>query len=257
MGSLRISELAERADVPVSTLRYYERVGLLPLPGRSPNGYRFYDESAVEHLAFIGRAKRMGVPLEQVSELIELWSTGGCGPLQERIRSFLGSKIAEVRTQRTELAAFERQLESLFGRLENADGAPGPCQLDCACVHLDVGEIPDSGCTRFPTASREDVACTLPHDSQAARLDQWRDLLVDGTIEQAGHRLRITFTMSAGLAARLAGLCESEVACCSFFTFGMEISAGEIALVVEMPAVPEAQALAEMVFGSLPEPAYP
>jgi MerR family transcriptional regulator, copper efflux regulator len=76
--SLQISELAELAEVPVSTLRYYERIGLLPSPDRSLNGYRVYDESAVEHLAFIARAKRMGVPLEQVSELIELWSTGGC-----------------------------------------------------------------------------------------------------------------------------------------------------------------------------------
>jgi DNA-binding transcriptional MerR regulator len=73
VGSMRISELAERAEVPVSTLRYYERIGLLPSPERLLNGYRVYDESAIEHLAFIGRAKRMGVPLEQVSELIELW----------------------------------------------------------------------------------------------------------------------------------------------------------------------------------------
>jgi MerR family copper efflux transcriptional regulator len=102
VDKLRISQLAERADVPVSTVRYYERIGLLAPPERLNNGYRVYDESAAEHLAFIGRAKRMGVPLEEVSELIELWSTGGCRPLQDRIRAFLGGRIIEVRAQRRE-----------------------------------------------------------------------------------------------------------------------------------------------------------
>ena len=115
VGSIRISELAELAEVPVSTLRYYERIGLLPFTAQIGQRIWAYDESAVEHLAFISRAKRMGVPLDQVSELIELWSTGGCRPLQDRIGSFLAEKIAEVRDQRLELAAFENQLEGLLG----------------------------------------------------------------------------------------------------------------------------------------------
>ena len=50
MAHLRISDLAERAGVPVSTLRYYERIGLLPSPERSQNGYRLYDAGAVQKL---------------------------------------------------------------------------------------------------------------------------------------------------------------------------------------------------------------
>ena len=257
MAPMRISELAERTDVPVSTLRYYERIGLLAPPGRSPNGYRLYDESAVEHVEFVGRAKRMGVPLDQISELIELWSTAGCRPLQERIRSFLGTKIAEVRTQRTELAVFERQLESLFGRFENTDGSPGLCDPDCACVHLDVEEVTDAGRSRFPMTSRQEVACTLGRDAQAERVNQWRDVLAEGTVDEFGHGLRIAFKLSPGIAERLVRLCESEVACCSFFEFRIEISAGEVALVVGMPDGPEARALAEGVFGPLPVPAQP
>lgn len=254
MAHLRISDLAERADVPVSTLRYYERIGLLPSPERSQNGYRLYAESAIEHLAFIGRAKRMGVPLEQVGELIELWSTGGCRPLQARIRSFLTTKIAEVRLQRSELAEFEEQLQNLFGRLEKTDGSPGLCDLDCACVHLDVGEDANGGCARFPTASRDDIACALAQDEQSQRVEQWRNVLAGAAIERTSDGLRIRFPKGAAMAERVARLCESEAGCCSFFEFTMEISVGEVALIVRLPDQPEARALAEMVFGPLPEP---
>jgi len=250
---MRISELAEVAEVPVSTLRYYERIGLLPSPERLLNGYRVYDESAIEHLAFIGRAKRMGVPLEQVSELIEVWSTGGCRPLQERIRSFLAEKITEVHSQRLEFAEFERQLEGLLGRLDNSVSSPGLCDLDCACVHLDAGEEAVSTCSRFSTVSRGGVSCTLEHDEQAERVDQWRDLIARGQAEEARHGLRVSFDRSPEIAQRVARLSADEVSCCSFFTFRIEISALAVVLHVDVPDLPEARALCQMVFGSIPE----
>jgi len=253
VGSLRISELAELAEVPVSTLRYYERIGLLPSPERSLNGYRIYDDSAIEYLAFIGRAKRMGVPLGQVSELIELWSTGGCRPLQERIRSFLADKITEVRSQRLELAEFEGQLEGLLGRLDNSVSSPGLCDLDCACVHLDDDEEAVSTCYRFPTVSRGEVSCTLEDDDQAERIDQWRTLISHGQVEAAGHGLRVSFDRSAEIAERAARLGVEEVGCCSFFTFRIEISALAVVLHVDAPDLSEARALCEVVFGPIPE----
>jgi MerR family transcriptional regulator, copper efflux regulator len=253
VGSLRISELAELAEVPVSTLRYYERIGLLPSPDRLLNGYRVYDDSAVEHLAFIGRAKRMGVPLEQVSELIELWSTGGCRPLQERIRSFLAEKINEVRAQRLELAEFEHQLEGLLGRLDNSDSSSGLCDLDCACVHLDDRDDAVSTCSRFPTMSRGDVSCSLEHDAQAERVEQWRTLIAHGQVEASGNGLRIVFDRSTEIAERVGRLSAEEVSCCSFFAFRIEISASVVVLDVVVPDQPEARALCERVFGPLPE----
>jgi DNA-binding transcriptional MerR regulator len=257
VGSLRISELAELAEVPVSTLRYYERIGLLPAPRRLQNGYRVYDEAAIEQLAFISRAKRMGVPLEQVSELIELWSTGGCRPFQERISSFLVEKVTEVRTQRRELADFERQLEGLLGRLDSSVSSPGLCDLDCACVHLDDGEEAVSTCSRFPTVSRGDLSCTLEQDDQAERINQWRELIAHGEVEAADHGLRVSFDRSAEIAERVARLSADEVACCSFFSFSIEISALVVVLLVRVPESPDARAMCEIVFGPIPEIANP
>jgi GTP 3',8-cyclase len=86
---LRISELAGRSGVPASTLRYYERIGLVEPLGRSDNGCRVYDEATLERLAFIGRAKRLGMSLDDVATLLEAWCAGECEPLQYRLRRFV------------------------------------------------------------------------------------------------------------------------------------------------------------------------
>jgi MerR family transcriptional regulator, copper efflux regulator len=247
---MRISELAEQADIPVSTVRYYERIGLLRPPERQGNGYRRYDESDAEQLAFIGRAKRMGIPLVQVSELIGLWSSGGCRPMQEQIRAFLTGRVAEVRAQRTELAAFAHQLEALLGRIDGTGDEDRLCQLDCECVHLDDVD-PLAGCERFPAVAREhEVGCSLEVGQQGDRLRQWRDLVDEGrVVDRSETTLRVAFPVSTETAERLAGLCAAEVGCCSFFAFRVEISAASLTLQVEVPAQPEARQLMERLFG--------
>jgi hypothetical protein len=64
MNGLRVAELAARAGVAASTVRFYERAGLLSPARRAVNGYRIFDETALEELAFIQRAKaiRMSHP---------------------------------------------------------------------------------------------------------------------------------------------------------------------------------------------------
>src|SRR5579862_5267439 len=99
MTLVRISELAERSGVRSSTLRYYERIGLVAPIGRADNGYRVYDEAALERLAFIGRAKRLGMRLDDVATLMEAWFAGECQALHERLRQFVTGRLAEVRAQ--------------------------------------------------------------------------------------------------------------------------------------------------------------
>lgn len=255
---MRISDLADLAQVPVSTVRYYERIGLLQPPERSENGYRVYDESAAEHLAFIGRAKRMGVPLDEVAELIELWTTGGCRPLQDRLRSFLAHRIAEVRAQRTDLVAFEQQLRDLAARLEGSQANPGLCDLDCECVHLDEAVAPPGGCSQLPTGSQSEITCALDAPAQRDRIAEWHGLLSAGeVVDQEGHVLRIAFPTSAEFAGRLARLCAAEVTCCSFLRLAIEVTAKRLVLVVDAPDDPEAGRLLDALFGSIWESQRP
>src|SRR5215467_12928540 len=97
---LRVAELAERAGVAPSTVRFYERAGLLSPARRAENGYRVFDESALEELAFIQRAKGIGMSLEDIAELVVVWSSGSCQSLQARIRVHLTGLISGVRERR-------------------------------------------------------------------------------------------------------------------------------------------------------------
>ena len=249
MEALRISELADLTGLPVSTLRYYERIGLVPPPARLPNRYRVYDESVAELLAFIGRAKRMGVPLDQISELIELWSTGGCQPLQNRISAFLTEKISEVRTQRLEMTRFEAQLNGLLERLDNSDHSIGQCDLDCACVHLDPGDVSHEECSRSQLLKRE-APCSLEHDLRLERVEEWQRLTSRGQKQRTPSGAWVRFSPSADVITDLASLCAQELSCCSFFSFNIDISTEAVILRVEVPDQAEPQAICDAIFGS-------
>lgn len=69
---MKIGELAKRADVPVDTVRFYEREGVIPPPMRRESGYRDYSEVDVNRLQFVRRAKRLGFTLSEVQDLLGL-----------------------------------------------------------------------------------------------------------------------------------------------------------------------------------------
>src|SRR5579884_1255956 len=107
MSSLSISEVATRSGTPVSTLRYYERIGLVRPEGRGANNYRHYDPSVVERLAFIAEAKSLGLSLADVAGLVDAWAAGDCGPLAAGLRACLSELVTRLRRrietdQRTE-----------------------------------------------------------------------------------------------------------------------------------------------------------
>ena len=62
---LRRGELARRAGCNIETVRYYERIGLMPNPPRSENGFRSYEERHLTRLTFIRRARELGFTLEE------------------------------------------------------------------------------------------------------------------------------------------------------------------------------------------------
>ena len=69
---MKIGELAKRAEVPIDTVRYYEREGLIPPPVRRASGYRDYLDADVDRLRFMRRAKGLGFTLQEIRELLSL-----------------------------------------------------------------------------------------------------------------------------------------------------------------------------------------
>ncbi len=85
MKHLQVSELARGAGVPVSTVRFYERIGLVPEPSRTPSGYRLYESTAARRLGLITRGKALGLSLEEVRALLDVWDGTNCVDTRARL----------------------------------------------------------------------------------------------------------------------------------------------------------------------------
>jgi DNA-binding transcriptional MerR regulator len=118
--------------VPASTLRFYEQVGLLPA-ARTGSGYRVYDEDAVRRLEFIGSAKHLGLPLEEIRELLGAWEQGVCAQVRERLRPLIAERIAEAERRIAELSAFTAHLAAVHEELDGPAPAAA-CGPGCGCV---------------------------------------------------------------------------------------------------------------------------
>lgn len=106
MGAkLTIGELASEAGVPVSTVRYYERAGLLRPGARSPANYRLYSEEGLERLRFIRAAQATGFTLENVKALLR---PAPCG----RVQQVIEERLAEVAERMKELRHVQRVLRA-------------------------------------------------------------------------------------------------------------------------------------------------
>ena len=94
---LTIGELAEAAGVPVSTIRYYERAGLLKASVRSPANYRLYAADGLERLRFIRAAQATGFTLDDVTKLLRPAPCGSVQQLIEKRLNEVGSRMRELR----------------------------------------------------------------------------------------------------------------------------------------------------------------
>jgi DNA-binding transcriptional MerR regulator len=103
--ALTVSALADQAGLSADTIRYYERVGLLP-------GYRLYDEAAVGRLRLIKGAQRAGLRLREIGELLQVADRGQC-PCGHT-ETLLRERLAEVRAELTRLRALETELTRLL-----------------------------------------------------------------------------------------------------------------------------------------------
>ncbi len=111
-----IGRLARLAGVPVSTIRYYERSGLLPRPARSPSGYRLYDERDLERLTFIRSAQSVGFSLDDIRELLRLDERDSC----RRVRGILSRRLDEVERRLREITALRDTLCNALKRCQRA-----------------------------------------------------------------------------------------------------------------------------------------
>ena len=111
---MKIGRLSERTGVKIETIRYYERIGLLAPPPRTPGGYRDYDDAARKRLRFIRRGRELGFTLDEVRMLLSL-ADGDAGPCTV-VAAMTRRHLADVRARIADLARLESTLDDLARR---------------------------------------------------------------------------------------------------------------------------------------------
>jgi MerR family mercuric resistance operon transcriptional regulator len=123
---LSIGKLSRRTGVNIETIRYYERIKMLPAPPRTASGRRVYGPAETRTLAFIRRSRELGFTLDEIRALLALSDDNGREICAEA-RDLAAGHLADVRAKIADLRAMERVLADAVRRCE-AGEAPG-CPL--------------------------------------------------------------------------------------------------------------------------------
>ena len=128
---MKIGALAELVDVSTKTVRYYESIGLLAEPDRTPSGYRDYDEHAVERLRFVRDAQASGLTLTEIASVLELKDAGSTSCAHTA--ALLDRHVAELNAQIDRLVQARVELTAMADRARSLDPSsctdPNRCQV--------------------------------------------------------------------------------------------------------------------------------
>ncbi|WNG52200.1 MerR family transcriptional regulator [Archangium minus] len=116
---MRIGELARRAQVTPRTVRYYESLGLIPPGERHGTGQHFYTEDTLARLRKIEQLKQLGLSLDEIGEVIELYFTDPSGVRpKQKVLAILRAHLAEVDQKIGALEQFRADLQANIERFE-------------------------------------------------------------------------------------------------------------------------------------------
>ena len=116
-AEIAIGELSRQTNCNIETIRYYERIGLLPEPRRPGGRFRRYDADDIARLRFVRRARQRGFTLDEVRALMRLADTDGDN-VRAEARSLAAAHVAEIRAKIADLQAMERVLTAAICECE-------------------------------------------------------------------------------------------------------------------------------------------
>jgi arsenate reductase len=162
---MRIAELAHRAGVAASAVRWYEHEGVLPAPGRQPNGYRDYDEVDLARLRLVVSLRRLGLAPEDAGRLARRCLERGSVDLE--LAPLLAGQRQAIERQRADLDRLEAELLDLESTIAAAGRVAGkdhpmpvePIRVLFVCTHNSArSQIAEAlltryGCTDFEVFS--------------------------------------------------------------------------------------------------------
>lgn len=154
---LSIGQVARRAGVSTQAIRYYERIGLLPRPTRSANGYRWYTGMDVRRVQLLQRMRSLGTPLAAAKPVVDRATKALCAEVQHDLLDLAQQRLGEIDrqiaalvAQRTEVQRFRRALETM--RL---------------CADISFADCTDVACVTQPETCRSEEVCPMSFNEHA------------------------------------------------------------------------------------------
>ena len=124
---MKIGKLARQTSFSKDTIRYYEKIGLIPEPDRRASGYREFDESYVERLLFVKEFQKLGFTLSEIDTLLNMRfdenATTG------EVKGFFEDKIEEVEEKIRNLSAIRDALTKASSRCEGGNKPVSECAI--------------------------------------------------------------------------------------------------------------------------------
>jgi Cu(I)-responsive transcriptional regulator len=133
---MNISEAARRSGLSAKTIRYYEEIGLIAPAARSENGYRQYDQAALEELKFMARAREVGFDLEECRQLLMLHRDHS--RQSRHAKALVLEKSHQLQRRIEQLTAMQRVLEDMARRCHGDEGPECAILEDLAAPQEDM-----------------------------------------------------------------------------------------------------------------------
>lgn len=146
---MNIGDASSRSGVSAKMIRYYEQIGLIPQARRTTSGYRDYAEADIHMLRFIARARDLGFPVAEITDLLDLWRD--TGRRSADVKALAQARVRELRRKIAHLQDMAETLEDLARScagndrpecpiLRNLEAATSPAPDNCGhhardCTH--------------------------------------------------------------------------------------------------------------------------
>ena len=114
-----IGALSKRTGCNIETIRFYERIGVMPKPARTEGGHRVYTEDQLKRLTFIRRSRELGFTLDQVRDLLGL--VDGNDYTCDEVKAMTVEHADEVRQKIADLTKLKRVLDDMVSQCDRGD----------------------------------------------------------------------------------------------------------------------------------------
>ena len=144
MDVLSIGKLSKQSGVNIETIRYYEKIGVMPAPGRSAGGFRIYEPDHLKRLSFVRRGRQLGFSLDEIRNLLRL--VDGHGHTCAEVHALMLSHLAEIRRKIRDLRRLQRAMAEMAARCS------GESVPECPIVDA-LFDAPAAGLHRYPAST--------------------------------------------------------------------------------------------------------